>query len=250
MTHVAGGSAQAMIDLPGTPLMPTPPMPPESAMNADIERGRMVEQQLRARGLSDERVLDAMRTVPREAFLPPTMREFAYRDSALPIAHGQTISQPYTVAFMCDAVGLTGAEKVLEVGAGSGYAACVLSRLAGQVFSIERIPELAAEARRRVAALGYDNVEVTCGDGTVGLPDEAPFDAIIVTAGAPELPSAYTRQIADGGRIIIPVGDATNSQRMCRFTRRDDELLKEDLGGFLFVPLIGDDGWDIDIGTS
>jgi protein-L-isoaspartate(D-aspartate) O-methyltransferase len=219
-------------------------------MNADGERRQMVEQQLRSRGLSDERVLEAMRTVPREAFLPTAMQKFACEDRALPIAHGQTISQPYTVAFMCEAVRLAGTEKVLEVGTGSGYAACVLARLAGQVFSIERIPELADVARRRVAALGYDNVEVTCGDGTLGLPDEAPFDAIIVTAGAPELPSAYARQLADGGRIIIPVGDARNSQRMCRFTRHGDELLKEDLGGFLFVPLIGDDGWNVDVCQS
>lgn len=219
-------------------------------MNADGARHQMVQQQLRARGLSDERVLQAMQTVPREIFLPPEIQKFAYQDRALPIAHGQTISQPYTVAFMCEALGLTGTEKVLEVGTGSGYSACVLSRLARQVFSIERIPELAAVAQRRITTLGYDNVEVTCGDGTLGLPDEAPFDAIIVTAGAPELPSAYAQQIANGGRIIIPVGDARSSQRMCRLTRRDDELLTEDLGGFLFVPLIGDDGWDVDAGLS
>ena len=225
--------------------MQTQEMSQLAGRNMCRQRHQMVEQQLQTRGIKDVRVLQAMGLVPREEFLPSTLREFAYQDSALPIARGQTISQPYTVAFMCEALQLTGSEKVLEVGTGSGYAACVLARLAGEVFSIERIPELAADARRRVTALGYGNVEVVCGDGTLGLPDEAPFDAIIVTAGAPELPSAYARQIADGGRIIIPVGDAQDSQRMCRFTRRGDDLLREDLGGFVFVPLVGDDGWDV-----
>lgn len=203
----------------------------------------MVEQQFKARGIANDGVLQSMESVPREEILPKPLREFAYQDSALPIAHDQTISQPYTVAFMCEAVLLTGAEKVLEVGTGSGYAACVLARLAEQVFSIERIPELAAVARRRIAVLDYGNVKVVCGDGTLGLPDEAPFDATVVTAAAPKLPSAYAQQIVDGGQVVIPIGDAQNLQRMCRFIHHGDDFLREDLGRFVFVPLIGDDGW-------
>lgn len=211
--------------------------------NAAEQRRWMVERQLRTRGISDGRVLQAMQTVPREAFLPRTLQEFAYQDSPLPIAHGQTISQPYTVAFMCEALRLTGTEKVLEIGTGSGYAACVLACLSEQVFSVERISELASLARRRIAATGYGNVKVTCGDGTLGLPEEAPFDAIVVTAGAPQLPAAYRDQIADGGRIVIPIGSTETNQRMCRFTRHGSELMVEDLGSFTFVPLIGQQGW-------
>jgi len=211
--------------------------------SSDRQRSRMVERQLRARGITDVRVLQAMGEVPREFFVPELLRESAYADGPLPIEYGQTVSQPYTVAFMCEALQLTAAATVLEIGTGTGYAACVLSHLANRVFSIERIPQLARTARQRIAALGYQNVEIVCGDGTLGLPDEAPFDAIIVTAGAPELPSAYRSQIADGGRIVIPVGRAKTLQRLCRFTRCGPELMAEDLGGFAFVPLIGRQGW-------
>lgn len=214
-----------------------------SAETLSRARTRMVERQLCARGISDVRVLQAMNDVPREAFVPEADRESAYADCPLPIDHHQTISQPYTVASMCEALRLTGSERLLEIGTGSGYAASVLSRLASRVYSIERIPELAQSARQRVAALGYTNVEILCGDGTLGVPEEAPFDAIIVAAGAPELPPAYASQIADGGRIVIPIGHAKSHQRMCRFTRHCHDLRSEDLGGFAFVPLIGQRGW-------
>jgi len=210
----------------------------------------MVERQLRARGISDVRVLQAMNEVPREAFVPEADRESAYADCPLPIDHHQTISQPYTVAFMCEALRLTGFETVLEIGTGSGYAVGVLSCLANRVISIERIPELAQSARRRVAELGYTNVEILCGDGTLGLPEEAPIDAIVVAAGAPELPPEYASQIADGGRIVIPVGHAESHQRMCRFTRRGEDQFVEDLGGFTFVPLVGQRGWSAEDTTD
>lgn len=215
----------------------------DSAIAAARARHRMVERQLRARGINDIRVLQAMNEVPREVFVPEALRESAYADGSLPIDCHQTISQPYTVAFMSEALQLTGGETVLEIGTGTGYAACVLSHLAGRVFSIERIPELAQSAQRRVAKLGYSNVRIHCGDGTLGLPEEAPFDAIIVTAGAPELPASFASQIADGGRIVIPIGNAKTLQRMCRFTRHGDDLFEEDLGDFAFVPLIGQQGW-------
>lgn len=209
---------------------------------ARLRRG-MVERQLLTRGISNVHVLRAMEEVPREFFVPRILREVAFDDGPLPIEHDQTISQPYTVAFMCEALQLTGSETVLEIGTGSGYAASVLSRLTYRVFSVERIPELACSARQRVAALGYSNVEIICADGTLGIPEEAPFDAIVVTAGAPQLPAAYRDQIADGGRIVIPIGPAETNQRMCRFTRRGSELMFEDLGRFTFVPLIGQQGW-------
>lgn len=214
-----------------------------SSISMARARHRMVDRQLRARGIADTRVLQAMDEVPREAFVPEILRESAYADNSLPVEHHQTISQPYTVAFMCEALQLDGSETVLEIGTGTGYAASVLSRLSRRVISIERIPDLARSARQRVAALGYDNVEILGGDGTLGLPEKAPFDAIVVTAGAPELPAAYAEQIADGGRIVIPIGSSESLQRMCRFTRRVDELLLEDLGDFAFVPLIGSQGW-------
>lgn len=203
----------------------------------------MVDEQLREHGISDERVLDAMGRVPREDFVPDELRGAAYEDGPLPIGCGQTISQPYTVAFMCQALQLTGPEKVLEIGAGSGYGAAVLSRLAAQVFTVERIPELARSARANLAQAGCENVYVVAGDGTLGLPDEAPFDGIVVTAGAETLPDAYVRQLKPGGRIVIPVGRSRYGQTMYRFTRGDEHLRVENLGGFAFVPLIGKYGW-------
>ena len=203
----------------------------------------MVDEQLREHGISDERVLDAMRRVPREEFVPEELRDAAYEDGPLPIGFGQTISQPFTVAFMCQALQLEGTEKVLEIGAGSGYGAAVLSLLASSVFTVERVPGLVNSARARLTRTGYENVNVVAGDGTLGLPDEAPFDAIVVTAGAETLPDAYVRQLRAGGRIVIPLGRSRHSQTMYRFTRIDEQLQVENLGGFAFVPLIGRYGW-------
>lgn len=208
------------------------------------QRREMVEQQLRRRGLRDERVLQAMLTVPREEFVPAPLRESAYDDCALPIGQGQTISQPFTVAFMIEALQLRGDERVLEIGTGSGYAAAVLSLASGEVYTVERIPELAAAAAERLARLGYHNVHVKIGDGTLGLPEAAPFDGIIVTAGAPELPAPYREQLAPGGRIVIPIGDSPRSQLMYRYTKQNGTLTSECLGGFAFVPLVGRHGWE------
>ncbi len=217
----------------------------ESDHDADLElqRQRMLEKDLRGRGIHDPRVLRAMAEVPREAFVPADARRAAYADRALPLACGQTISQPFTVAFMCQACQLTGGEKVLEIGTGSGYAAAVLSRLVQHVHTVERIPSLAESARLRLQTLHYDNVTVHCGDGTLGLPQEAPFDVIVVTAGGSRLPPAYPSQITPGGRIVIPLESGLGGQSMRRFTRDSTGLREEDLGRFAFVPLIGRFGW-------
>jgi protein-L-isoaspartate(D-aspartate) O-methyltransferase len=206
-------------------------------------RQRMVDSQLGRRGITDPRVLAAMGDVPREEFVPADVREMAYEDRALPIGHGQTISQPYTVAFMCEALALEGGEKVLEIGTGSGYAAAVLSRLAREVHTLERIPELWEEAQARLERLGYSNVQTYLANGTLGLPAQAPFDAIVVTAGAEQLPAPLREQLAEGGRIVIPLGDTPHSQSMMRFTLRSGQWQAEDLGSFAFVPLIGQLGW-------
>ncbi len=205
-------------------------------------RDWMVTHQIEGRGIKAFKVLAAMREVPRERFIPEKLREEAYYDGPLSIGHGQTISQPYTVAMMCDALNLTGTEKVLEIGTGSGYAACILSKLARQVHTIERIPELAQNADARIRQLGIMNVRVHVGDGSLGLPDEAPFNAIVVTAGGPSLPPAFQSQLADGGRIVMPIGPR-HDQRMTRCTKRHGVLEQEDLGAFNFVPLIGADAW-------
>jgi len=202
----------------------------------------MVASQLAARGIRDPRVLDAMRTVPREAFVPEYLRESAYLDSPLPIGSGQTISQPHVVAFMIEALDLKGGEKVLEIGAGSGYAAAVLGQIAGQVYAIERIRELADRARETLDALGYDNVQVRHGDGTRGWPEQAPFDAIAVAAGAKKVPEPLKHQLKEGGRVIIPVGRNAPFQQLKRITRVSQyEYAEEDLIPVRFVPLIGGD---------
>lgn len=201
-------------------------------------RRRMVETQIRARGVRDARVLAAMTHVPREEFVPAELSDQAFVDHPLPIGSGQTISQPFTVAFMAEAMLLNGTEKVLEIGTGSGYAAAVLSGLAAEVHTIERLPELARTAQATLKRLGYRNVHVHTGDGTLGLPQEAPFDAIVVTASGDHLPAPFKSQLAAGGRIVMPVGDE-GSQRMFRWTSTPAGLVAEDLGGFLFVPLIG-----------
>lgn len=203
----------------------------------------MVEDQLRRRGITDQHVLQAMSEVPREEFVPEEARSAAYDDRPLPIGCGQTISQPFTVAFMSQMLQLNGNEKVLEIGTGSGYGAAVLSQLAATVYTVERIPELATDAKQRLARLGYDNVHVRTADGTLGWPEEAPFDGIVVTAGAGTLPDAYVSQLAPEGRIVIPLGQYPGSQTMYRFTKRGTELQTEDLGDFAFVPLIGQYGW-------
>ncbi len=202
------------------------------------ERRWMVEHQLRRRGIVDRRVLQAMLEVPRERFLPANLIPLAHQDAAQPIGYDQTISQPYTVAYMVEAARLTGSEKVLEIGTGSGYGAAILSQLASQVYTVERIPPLAELARRRLAQLGYDNVTVVLGDGSQGLADHQPYDAIIVTAAARQLPDAYQQQVADGGRIVIPLGNLYFGQTMYRYTRQGDRWEIDDLGGFAFVPLV------------
>ncbi|MBW8745261.1 MAG: protein-L-isoaspartate(D-aspartate) O-methyltransferase [Sphingomonas sp.] len=213
-------------------------------------RDFMVDSQIAARGVRDAEVLDAMRLVPRERFVPEQLREFAYEDTPLPIEAGQTISQPYIVAHMIEAAAVGRDDRVLEIGAGSGYAAAVISRIAGQVYAIERHPQLAALARERMSALGYDNVEIRTGDGTQGWPDVAPFDAILVAAGGPAIPQPLCRQLAIGGRLVIPVGDA-DEQRLMRVTRRSEgNFEEEDLGDVRFVPLIGAHGWAEDAGSD
>lgn len=213
------------------------------AIDYQKRRDRMVDVQIAGRGLRDPRVLNAMRSVPRERFVAEGLAQFAYEDSALPIEEEQTISQPYIVAAMAEAAGLGPGDRVLEVGAGSGYAAAILGEIAGRVHAIERHPALARLAQVRMAALGYDNVEVRAGDGSLGLPEEAPFDAILVAAGGPAVPEALKRQLAIGGRLVIPVG-ARGAQTLFKLTRRDeDRFIEEKLGAVMFVPLIGEEGW-------
>jgi protein-L-isoaspartate(D-aspartate) O-methyltransferase len=206
-------------------------------------RERMVERQLRRRNIHDERVLEAMGAVPREAFVPEDVRARAYDDGALPIGHRQTISQPWVVAAICQGLSLRGDERVLEIGTGSGYSAAVLARLAREVHGVERIPELAAGARAALASLGIRNVEVIVADGSLGLPEAAPFDAIAVHAASPEAPHSLLAQLADGGRLVVPI--ATDSADMLtRFERVGDELRQETIGPCRFVPLIGAEGFD------
>jgi protein-L-isoaspartate(D-aspartate) O-methyltransferase len=205
-------------------------------------RQRMVDEQLSARGVSDQRVLDAMRRVPREAFIPADLAEYAYDDGPLPIAEGQTISQPYIVALMAEAARIAPGARVLEVGTGSGYAAAVLAELAAKVVTIERHAALAGGAREALSRAGYVNVEVIEGDGSRGVPERAPYDAILVAAGAPAPPDSLKQQLADGGRLVIPI--SVNSHQELRvITRRGDRFEVEDLGAVRFVPLLGAEGW-------
>jgi protein-L-isoaspartate(D-aspartate) O-methyltransferase len=210
-------------------------------------REEMVEHHVAGRGVRSPRVLDAMREVPREAFLPERMREFAYEDSPLPIAEGQTISQPYIVALMTEALALRGGEKVLEIGTGSGYAAAVLSRIARSVYTVERLGPLAEKAAAALAGLGYGNVHVLHADGTVGWAEHAPYDAIVVTAGGPEVPESLKAQLRVGGRLVIPVGADPHVQELVRVTRiSEQEFRTEDIADVRFVPLVGAEGWTPD----
>lgn len=203
-------------------------------------RESMVDYQLRLRGITADNVLEAMRRVRREAFVPPNLRELAYDDSPLPIGEGQTISQPYIVALMVESLGLTGGERVLDVGTGSGYAAAVLACIAGEVYSIERIAELAGRAREVLASEGFDNVRVRVGDGTRGWPEQAPFDAISVAACGADVPDALKRQLKINGRMVIPIGAYHYVQELVCITRiSDGEYRSHRLIDVRFVPLVG-----------
>ena len=204
----------------------------------------MVGQHIAARGVRSPAVLEAMGNVPREEFLPGKLREFAYEDAPLPIAEGQTISQPYIVAFMVDALALEGGEKVLEIGAGSGYAAAVLGEIADEVYTVERIGQLAEQAASVLADLDYSNVHVLHGDGTLGWEEHAPYDAIIVAAGGPDIPDSLKGQLKVGGRLVMPVGQNPRIQELVRVTRISEEKFKtEDMADVRFVPLVGEEGW-------
>lgn len=207
------------------------------------DRAFMVARHLEARGIVDPYVLTAMGKVPREAFVSTPLSEFAYEDSALPIEAGQTISQPYIVARMIELAEIRPGDKVLEVGSGSGYAAAVMGSIAAQVYAIERHKELADQARARENRLGYRNVEIICGDGTKGLPGEAPFDAIVVSAGGPKVPEALKQQLAIGGRLVVPVGPSVHQTLVLVRRTGKDAFVQEDHGGVTFVPLIGEGGW-------
>jgi protein-L-isoaspartate(D-aspartate) O-methyltransferase len=211
-------------------------------------RARLVAEQLVARDITDPQVLKAMGTVPREKFVPDYRRHLAYEDRPLSIGAGQTISQPYIVAYMIEAMRLDGGEKVLEIGAGSGYAAAVLAEIAAEVFTIERIEELAELARANLAAAGITRVTVRCGDGTDGWPEEAPFDAILVSAGAPKIPETLKHQLKIGGRMVVPIGDDPTGQELIRITRTGEETFERThLTYVRFVPLIGHEGWEPDV---
>jgi protein-L-isoaspartate(D-aspartate) O-methyltransferase len=215
-----------------------------SRIDFAARRQAMVAQQIEARGIADPRVLAAMREVPREDFVSPGWREDAYDDSPLPIEGEQTISQPYIVALMCEALLLQGDERVLEIGTGSGYAAAVLARLAAEVHSVECIAELADLAMRRLAAHGCANVAVHHGDGSLGWPDAAPYDAIVVTAAGPDVPAALKAQLKIGGRLVMPVGERHGLQELLRLTRTSDhDERREMLLPVRFVPLTGAQGW-------
>jgi protein-L-isoaspartate(D-aspartate) O-methyltransferase len=207
----------------------------------------MVATQIAGRGIRDPWVLHAMRTVPREAFLPASLQDSAYDDGPLPIGEGQTISQPYVVAVMTAAVEPRPGDRALEVGTGSGYAAAVLATIVSEVYTVERLDRLATAAGRCLARLGYRNVHVRQGDGSLGWPEHAPYDAIIVTAGGPRVPPALLEQLAIGGRLIMPVGSGHRFQHLVRVTRRaSSDYEYQDLEAVAFVPLIGEQGWPDD----
>lgn len=207
-----------------------------------LSRERMVEYQIEGRGVRDPRVLDAMRQIPRHLFVPPEYSESAYQDRPLPIGRGQTISQPYIVAVMTELLLLKPGDKVLEIGTGSGYQAAILSRLAGTVITIERLPEIAEEAKKLFETLNITNIRVITGDGTEGYAPEGPYDGIIITAATPDIPFPLIDQLADGGRLVAPVG-SRDLQQLVRLIRHGDQVVREDFGGVVFVPLLGRHGW-------
>ena len=214
-------------------------------VDAATARAEMVERQLRRRGISDERVLAAMARVPRELFVPEKLSAYAYDDGALPIGHRQTISQPFVVATICSLLGLTGVERALDVGTGSGYQAAVLAELAAEVVTIERIPQLAEEARAKLVEAGYSDVEVRVGDGSLGVPERAPFDAIAVAAAAPTVPPALYDQLVRGGRLVVPRGSRWG-QELVLVERTPDGPVERTTIPVRFVPLLGDEGFGDD----
>ena len=207
-------------------------------------REQMVVTQIERRGVKDPRVLRAMREVPRHIFVPVEARSFAYADSPIQIGLGQTISQPYIVGLMTELLRLSPTDKVLEVGTGSGYQAAVLGELAAEVHTIERYADLAVEAEAHLSDLGYDNIHIHSGDGTLGYPPAAPYDRILVTAASPYVPSALKEQLADGGRLVIPVGKRYSSQILEIYDRKGDDFIAIKHISVVFVPLIGKDGWE------
>ena len=215
------------------------------SVDAAVARAEMVERQLRRRGITDERVLAAMGRVPRELFVPEGLRRYAYDDGALPIGRRQTISQPFVVATICSLLDLRGTERVLDVGTGSGYQTAVLAELAAEVVSIERIPELAEDARASLREAGYPAVEVRVGDGSLGVPELAPFDAIAVAAAAPGIPHALYDQLADGGRLVVPRG-SRRGQDLVLVVRTSDGPVERSSISCRFVPLLGDEGFGDD----
>ena len=215
-------------------------------MDYSIARRRMVEQQIVARGVTDQRVLDAMLTVPRHLFVEEGLQSHAYSDGSLPIGEKQTISQPYIVAFMTAALGLQGTERVLEIGTGSGYQTAILSKLARRVYSIERIGIFVSRARKVLDQLQLSNINIKIADGTMGWRDQSPFAAILVAAGSPDVPTEYLEQLEVGGTLIMPVGDK-NQQNLLRIVHQSDGSFKrEELLVCRFVPLIGEQGWQDD----
>jgi protein-L-isoaspartate(D-aspartate) O-methyltransferase len=208
------------------------------------ERERMVTRQIASRGVTDQAVLDAMWVVPREVFVPKAYRDYAYDDAPLPIPDNQTISQPYVVAYMIAMLELKSTDRVLEIGTGSGYAAAILSRIVSEVYTVERHRRLADYARERLAEVGYENVHVLHDDGTHGWPEHAPYDGIIVAAGGPSIPVTLQKQLAVGGRLIMPVGRRRHHQNLVLLTRVDEDVFTDEkLAPVAFVPLIGDEGW-------
>ncbi len=212
------------------------------------QRKKMVDSQIRSRGIRDERVMRAMEKIPRHLFIDEGLIDQAYSDGPLPIGEKQTISQPYIVAIMTEALELKGPEKVLELGTGSGYQAAILAELADRVFTIERIASLAQKARKLLESLNYYNVAIRVGDGTYGWREESPFDAILVTAGSPSIPRILVEQLVIGGRLVIPVGGRYSQSliKLTRLSENPDDVRKEDLGGCRFVNLIGEHGWKME----
>jgi protein-L-isoaspartate(D-aspartate) O-methyltransferase len=208
------------------------------------EREAMVERQLKRRGIHDQRLIDAFLAVPREAFVSADLAHLAYGDHPLPIAAGQTISQPFIVAEMIQEAGIGAGDKVLEIGAGSGYAAAVISRIADRVIAVERLPELAATARERMTRLGFTNVEIVEGDGSGGWAQQAPFNAILAAASGSHVPGPLVQQLVPGGRLVMPIGDPGAVQELVKVTRQKDGTVRQEgLGQVRFVPLIGAEGW-------